>query len=73
MLHTILSHDSAAIQGRIVATHTGPLALPSGTVPPSGRTLDLRFALLVEARDGQIVRDDLYFDRLDLSEQLGLT
>jgi ketosteroid isomerase-like protein len=72
VIHTIESGDSAVIQGRITGTHTGPLELPAGTIPPTGRQIDLRFAFLVRARDGAIVRDDLYFDRADMFEQLGL-
>jgi predicted ester cyclase len=72
VLHTIQDGSSAAVQGRITGTHTGPLALPGRTVEPTGRSIDLRFAFLIQAQDGRIVIDDLYLDRADMAAQLGL-
>lgn len=72
VIHTVETETSAVVQGRITATHDGPLTLPGQTVPATGRRIDLRFAFLVQAQHGRIVRDDLYLDRADMSEQLGL-
>ena len=72
VLHTIETDTGAAVQGRITGTHTGPLALPGNTIGPTGRTIDLRFAFHVQAQDGRITRDDLYLDRADMMDQLGL-
>ena len=72
VLFTIETDTAAAVQGRITGTHTGPLPLPGNTVAPTGRTIDLRFAFHVQAEDGRIIRDDLYFDRADMFGQLGL-
>jgi ketosteroid isomerase-like protein len=60
------SADSAAVQGRLTGTQDGPLVLPDRTIPPSGKQVDVRFAFVIHTAGGKIVRDDLYFDRLDM-------
>jgi steroid delta-isomerase-like uncharacterized protein len=65
--------DSFADEWSFVATHTGPFALPDGTVlPPSGRQVELRGMEFVQVRDGKIVVDNLYYDNLAVMTQLGL-
>src|SRR5262249_10198436 len=36
--------DTIAVEGSFVGTHNGPLAGAAGTVPPTGRKLDLPYA-----------------------------
>jgi steroid delta-isomerase-like uncharacterized protein len=72
VLHMIETETAAAVQGCITGTHTGPLSLPSNTIAPTGRGIDLRFAFHVQAEHGRITRDNLYFDRADMLHQLGL-
>jgi steroid delta-isomerase-like uncharacterized protein len=65
--------DSFADEWSFVATHTGPFALPDGTVlPASGRQIELRGMEFVQMRDGKIVVDNLYYDNLAVMAQLGL-
>ena len=72
--------DSITVQGdRIVTehtgggTHTGPLQTPAGTIPATGKTLQLRFAEIFEMRDGKIKTMRAYWDTATLMRQLGLT
>lgn len=53
-------------------THTGPLNTPAGVIPPTGRTIELRFAELFELRDGKIKTMRAYWDTGSLMRQLGL-
>lgn len=72
VLSTIETDTAAAVQGRITGTHAGPLALPGRTIAPTERPIDLRFAFHVRTDNGRITRDDLYLDRADMMQQLGL-
>lgn len=72
VIHTIETDTAAAVQGRITGTHLGPITLPGQTISPTGRRIDLRFAFVVRAEGGRITLDDLYFDRADMMQQLGL-
>ena len=61
-----------AIQGRVSGTHRGTLRTPDGDIPPTGRRADLLFSEHAEVQEGVIVSARLYFDRLELLEQLGV-
>jgi len=54
-------------------THTGPLATPEGDIPPTGRTIEVPFCVLVRAREGLLSEGREYYDALSLLGQLGLT
>ena len=71
--------DSITVQGdRVVTehtgggTHTGPLQTPAGTIPATGKTLQLRFAEVFEMREGKIKTMRAYWDTATLMRQLGL-
>jgi steroid delta-isomerase-like uncharacterized protein len=53
-------------------THTGPLATPAGTIPPTGRTGDLECCYVLQIRAGQIVGGRIYYDTTTMLERLGL-
>jgi len=60
-------------EGTFTGTHTGNLVAPDGTViPPTGRRLSGPYVAIVVVEDGLITSDRLYYDRLDMLEQLGL-
>ncbi len=64
--------DAVIVEGRFVGTFTGPLASPDGDLPPTGAAVDLRFADVTTARDGEITSYHTYYDQLGLLTQLGL-
>jgi predicted ester cyclase len=67
------SEGTIVVEGRLRGTHTGPLRTPAGAeIPATGRTIDLPYCDIFEARDGRVVSHRVYFDRLELMEQLGL-
>jgi ketosteroid isomerase-like protein len=64
--------DMVIVEGRLVGTHTGPLAGPDGDVAPTGARVDLRFADVSGVRNGKIVSYHTYYDQLGMLTQLGL-
>ena len=52
-------------------THDGPLVLPTGTVPPTGKQGHLSGTLYVELRDGKIIREETYWNLIELLAQIG--
>ena len=53
-------------------THDGPLATPGGEIPPTGRSLELRYCEVFRMRDEKIASARLYYDAATLLGQLGL-
>ncbi|MHB8646226.1 MAG: ester cyclase [Thermomicrobiales bacterium] len=66
------SGDTIAVEGRFTGTHTGPLAGPSGDVPPTGRKLDLPYCDVFQVKDGRITAHHVYYDQITFMTQLGL-
>jgi steroid delta-isomerase-like uncharacterized protein len=64
--------DTVAVQGSFIGTHTGPLQGPAGSVPPTGRSLDLPFADFFRVRDGKVVEHHVYYDQVAFLAALGL-
>ena len=57
-----------ALQG----THLGPLALPAGTLPPTGKRMDAPCCDVFELTDGKIKRFDCYPEGSVVLTQLGV-
>jgi len=72
VVSTVESGDTIVTEGVYGGTHTGPLEGPQGTVPPTGRTIELPFADIFRVRDGRAVAHHLYFDQATFMAQLGL-
>lgn len=53
-------------------THTGPLRSPTGTIAPTGRSVEHRFCSVNQIENGKITQSRLYFDLMGLLGQLGL-
>ena len=60
------------VQLRLQGTHLGPLELPTGTVPPTGRRMDAPCCDVFELVDGRIQRFDCYAEGSVIAAQLGL-
>jgi predicted ester cyclase len=68
----VQSGERFAVEGRWTGTHTGPLAVPNGEVPPTGRTVTLPFCAVGSQRDGRVSALSVYLDQLAMLAQLGL-
>jgi steroid delta-isomerase-like uncharacterized protein len=53
-------------------THTGPLATPTGTIPPTGRQVTFTVCEVCQFKDGKLTRLHTYQDMVSLLRQLGL-
>ena len=71
LLRVLELDDEVYVTGRFRGTHEGDLVTPIGTVPASGRTLDLLFVDYFRVRHGLIVECEAVRDRLDMILQLG--
>jgi steroid delta-isomerase-like uncharacterized protein len=53
-------------------TQTGPLVTPAGEVPPTGRSVEIRFAEVYQIKHGKIALLRAYYDGATIMRQLGL-
>ena len=60
------------VQLHLQGTHTGPLELPTGTVPPTGKRMNAPCCDVFELVDGKIKRFDCYNEASVSAKQLGL-
>jgi hypothetical protein len=56
----------------LTATHSGVLQTPNGEVPPTGRSVELRWVAMYETRGVEILSEHLRFDQVEFLTQLGL-
>jgi steroid delta-isomerase-like uncharacterized protein len=72
-LHTFyVAGNVVIVQLALQGTHLGPLELPSGTVPPTGKRIDAPCCDVFELVDGKIKRFDCYAEGSVIAKQLGL-
>jgi ketosteroid isomerase-like protein len=72
-LHTVyVTGNVVIVQLSLQGTHTGPLELPAGTVPPTGKRMDAPCCDVFELVDGKIKRFDCYPSGTVIAQQLGL-
>ncbi|MCX4586338.1 nuclear transport factor 2 family protein [Streptomyces sp. NBC_01481] len=64
--------DVVIVQLRLQGTHLGPLELPAGTIPPTGKRMDAPCCDVFELVDGKIKRFDCYPSGTVIAAQLGL-
>jgi predicted ester cyclase len=67
------SDQALAFELHVTGTMTGPLAMPNGDLPPTGRSFDILASDFWRFENGPIVEYHAYLDRLDFFRQLGLT
>jgi len=71
-LTTIEAGDTIITEGLFTGTNTGPLETPMGTIPATGRSIEIPFCDIFVARDHKFVKHHLYFDNAAFMAQLGL-
>jgi steroid delta-isomerase-like uncharacterized protein len=67
-----MAGDVAVEEGTFTGTHDGVLHTPTGDIPPTGRSVSVRYIQILRFRDGRHASFNLIFDRLEMLEQLGL-
>ena len=61
-----------AMEGTFTGTNTGPMHTPNAELPPTGRTVTIRWAGFAHLRDGLVAELHGYYDQLAFLGQLGL-
>ena len=71
----LVAQNGSSLLCEILAwgTHTELLTLPSGALAPTGREFGGKGVGIFEVRNGRLSAQRIYFDRLILVEQLGIT
>jgi steroid delta-isomerase-like uncharacterized protein len=72
VLKMVEEGDSVVAEIRFTGTQSGPLAMPGGELPASGKQIDLRSADFVTVEDGLITSWRVYIDMAEFMRQLGL-
>jgi steroid delta-isomerase-like uncharacterized protein len=74
-VHATHDHEDRGVaEWTFTGTQTGPVELPGGeVVPASGRRVTQRGADVALVEDDRIREHRLYYDQLELIEQLGIT
>ena len=73
MRSIIESGNRAAVEAPYRGTNDGPLALPGGELPPTGREVTIELCELFEVgADGLILHDRRYLDVAGFLQQLGI-
>lgn len=70
-VEVVQAPGQVAVAFRLRGRHAGPLLTPLGTVPPTGRTVDLKIIDILTITDGLIGAVQMVTDNLDLLLQLG--
>jgi steroid delta-isomerase-like uncharacterized protein len=69
--HEVAADDAVVTEGTLSGTHTGVFRTTQGDIPASGNRVELRYASVKQIRDGKVAHENLYFDQLELLQQLG--
>ena len=67
-----VSGNMVVVQLALQGTHLGPLHLPAGTLPPTGKRMDAPCRDVFELIDGKIKRFDCYPEGTIILTQLGV-
>jgi predicted ester cyclase len=71
-IHTIVQNDYAVVNWRFTGTQSGPLQMPMGTIPPTGKKVKLIGSTTVQIKNNKIVYIWNYFDLVSLLSQVGV-
>jgi len=70
--HQIISEPWVLDEVRFEGTHQGPLEGPMGSIPATGKKLDVRAALVTRYQNDLAIETKVYFDQADVLGQLGV-
>ncbi|HEY4027078.1 MAG TPA: ester cyclase [Candidatus Dormibacteraeota bacterium] len=65
--------NTVMVEGELSGTHAGTLTTPVGDVPATGKKVRASFAQVSTIERGLVSQVHLYFDRMSLMAQLGLS
>ena len=65
------SGNTVTLEISWAGTHTGPLEMPSGTIPGSGKSQTTPSAWVMDFEDEKVKQSRHYFDMMTLLAQIG--
>lgn len=69
----LVDGKTAATRVLITGTQTGPMPTPSGTIPPTGRPVQVPMGVFSRfGADNKITEEYRYYDQAGMAEQLGV-
>jgi steroid delta-isomerase-like uncharacterized protein len=68
----VASEDKVVAEYVGSGTHKGPLASPTGTIPPTGKRINIQFCEFHDLKNGKIANTRMYYDLASMLAQLGL-
>jgi len=71
--NTFQSGDTVVVEVTWRGTHGGGLQTPAGTIPPTGKRIELRACQINEVKNGKVQATRHYFDMGTFLRQLGVT
>jgi len=69
----VIQGDKIATVWTLTGTQTGPMAMPGGALPPSGRKVNITGLAIDYLKDGKFVKEVVVFNALEMLMQLGFT
>jgi len=70
--NVVATEDQVVVEFIGRGTHTGPLHLPAGDIPPTGHKGELRCCNVYQIKNGKIASIRSYYDAMSMLQQLGL-
>ena len=67
----VATEDQVVVEFIGRGVNTGPLHLPTGDVPPTGRSVEIHFCEVRRIANGKIMSLHSYYDALGFMQQLG--
>lgn len=72
VLLTVAQGDYVVTHWKATGTHTGPLQMPSGAIPPTGKHVTLMGSSTEQVKNGKVVHSWSFYDMASMMGQLGL-
>jgi steroid delta-isomerase-like uncharacterized protein len=73
LTNVISEENRLAIEGMGVGTHQGPIEGPGGTIEPTNRRIETRFATFLQLDGSDLIAEEhRYYDFASMLQQLGL-
>jgi len=69
----VVQGDKIATIWTMTGTQTGPMVTPGGTVPPTGRKVNITGLSIDYQKDGKIVKEIVIFNALEMLIPIGFT
>ena len=70
--NAVVSDSTVILELSWRGKNTGPMQMPSGKMPATGKSIDMRACQVLEIKDGKVNSMRQYFDMMTMMQQLGM-